>query len=164
MNALSDLVVKQGETDLTFTQILDAPRAVVFEAFSSAEHLKHWWMPAPCVMTNCTVDFRPGGEWNYTVQLPDGSLHRARSVYTEIVPGKRIELDDSFVDESGKVIEGLPSKHLSITFEEAGAQTELVVYAKLQTAAERQKLVDMGFVPGFTTALNQLVERLKTMQ
>lgn len=164
MNATSDLVVKQGETDLTFIQILDAPREVVFEAFSTAEHLKKWWMPAPCIMVNCTVDFRPGGEWNYTVQLPDGSQHSARSVYKEIVPNEKIEFDDFFIDENGKIIESLPSKHLTVTFDQAGEQTELVVHAQLKTAVERQKLVDMGFVQGFSTAVSQLVELIKGMQ
>ncbi len=163
MSESSDLVVKQGDKDLTFTQILDAPRDIVFEAFSKAEHITQWWMPAPCVMIQCTVDFRPGGKWNYRVQLPDGSEHAARAVYKTIVANEKIEFNDYFVDDDGKIAEGLPSKHVTITFDEAGEQTELIVHAQLQTAAERQELVDMGFVQGFSTALGQLVEVIKSI-
>ncbi len=163
MNTASDLVVKQGETDLTFIQIMDAPRDLVFEAFSQAEHIKQWWMPTPCVMTACTVDFRIGGEWNYTVQLPDGSEHRARAVYKAIIPNEKIEFDDYFIDDKGKIVEGLPSKHVTVTFDGASDQTELTVYVQLHTAAERQQLIDMGFVQGFTTALGQLEKLVKSI-
>ena len=163
MSQSSDLIVRQGDKDLTFIQILDAPREVVFEAFSKAEHITQWWMPAPCIMIQCTIDFRPGGEWNYRVQLPGGNEHSAKAVYKTIIPNKKIEFVDYFVDDEGKVIEDLPSKHVTITFDAAGEQTELVFNAALKTATERQKQVDMGFVTGFSAALNQLVEVIKSI-
>lgn len=158
MSVASDLVVRQGEKDITFIQILEVPKDVVFTAFSSAEHLRKWWMPEPCVMTECTVDFRPGGKWDYEVEVPGGERHRARVVYEEIIPEEKIVAMDYFLDSSGKILEGLPSKRLTITFDGAGNETELKVHIQLQSAAERQKLVGMGFVPGFTTAIKQLIQ------
>lgn len=162
MKTAGDLVIKQGETEITFTQILDAPRDIVFEAFSKAEHIRAWWLPAPCIMTQCTVDFRPGGVWRYAVQLPDGMHHNVRAIFRTIAPNETIEFDDYFVDDNDKIIDGLPSKHVTIRFDQAGEQTELIVHVQLQSVPERQKLVDMGFLQGFSTALGQLTKLIES--
>lgn len=157
MSANSDIVLRQTETDLTFTQIHDAPKELVFIAFSKAEHLKQWWGPPGCKIVKCEVDFQTGGQWDYTIRTDSGEEHRARAIYKEIIPNEKIEFIDYFLDESGKVIENMPSKHVTITFDGVGNQTELTVHVQLKTAAERQQLMNMGFLRGFSAALTQLV-------
>jgi uncharacterized protein YndB with AHSA1/START domain len=164
MSANSDIVLQQTETDLTFTQIHDAPKALVFLAFSKAEHLKQWWGPPGCSVVDCDVDFRTGGQWDYTIRTDSGEDHRARAVYKDIVPNEKIEFIDYFLDANGNVIENLPSKHVTIKFDGIGNQTELTVHVQLKSAAERQQLMDMGFLQGFSTALNQLAAYEKVIE
>jgi uncharacterized protein YndB with AHSA1/START domain len=90
-------------------------------------------------------------------------MHKARAIYREIVPSEKIVFDEHFLDDNGKTIESLPSKHTTIIFDEAGDQTELVINVQLRSAAERQKLVGMGFTKGFPAALNQLTSYIKTI-
>lgn len=163
MSANSDIVLRQTETDLTFTQIHDAPKELVFLAFSKAEHLKEWWGPPGCKVVECDVDFRTGGLWNYTIQTDAGEHHRARAIYKDIVPNEKIEFIDYFVAENGKIIENLPSKHVTIRFDGVGNQTELTVHVQLKTAAEREQLMNMGFLKGFSASLTQLAAYEKAL-
>lgn len=163
MSTPSDIVLRQTETDLTFTQIHDAPKELVFRAFSNAEHLKQWWGPPGCKVVECEVDFRIGGQWDYTIHTDTGEDHRARSIYKDIVPNEKIEFIDYFLDEHGKVIESLPSKHVTVRFDGISDQTELTVHVQLKTAAERQQLMNMGFLKGFSASLTQLVAYEKVL-
>ena len=55
------------------TRLVDAPRDLVFEAWSDVEHLKHWWGPNGFTTTTSEFDFRPGGVWRFVMHGPDGT-------------------------------------------------------------------------------------------
>jgi len=160
MNLDNAIDIAQTDKEITFSLVLDAPRQLVFKTFSQAEHLKQWWGPKACPVTNCTIDFRIGGEWRYSIQTPDGEDHWAKAIYDEIVPNERIVFTDYFIKADGSVIKSLPSKQVIVSLNDTNGQTQLDVHVLLASVAERQKLVDMGFLPGFTDALNNLSELL----
>ena len=61
--------------ELVMTRVFDAPRAVVFEAWTKAEHVARWFTPAPLTTGQCEVDFREGGAFRIGMHMPDGSEH-----------------------------------------------------------------------------------------
>ncbi len=149
----------QNDRELTFARIYDAPRELVFRAFSQAELISQWWPPKGWAMPVCTLDFRTGGEWRYCIRNAAGEEHWARAVYRQIVPMQQIVFWDEIVDAQGNSIQGLPTKTVTVTFEDLGGRTKMDVLVQLATADDRQKLMEMGFIGGFTQSLNNL-ERL----
>ena len=153
------IAIEQSNSDLTFTQVLNAPRELIFKAFSESEHVKQWWGPEGWAVPVCTIDFQPGGIWLYCIRNTEGEEHWTKAVYREIVPPERIVFTDNLVDASGNPIKGLPPKRVIVTLDDANGKTRLRVHVQLESAADRQKLVDMGFVRHFPETLNNL-ERL----
>lgn len=74
MSARNKTVTKGDPREIVVTRLFDADRARVFAAWTTAEHLKHWFAPAGYTVTFCTVDFRVGGTWRLRFQAPDGGL------------------------------------------------------------------------------------------
>ena len=80
---------------LALCRIFDAPRELVFEAWSTAEHLKRWFCPAGWTVTDCRCDFREGGRFDICMRSPEGQDHWSRCRYTEIVRPERIAYSNS---------------------------------------------------------------------
>ncbi|GAA3332740.1 hypothetical protein GCM10020331_094020 [Ectobacillus funiculus] len=87
----------EGQELILERVFFDAPRELVFKAFSEAEHLKHWWGPRGWTLTVCNIDFRPGGTWHYCMKCIDekqGDFFTdtnlgEKAVYLEIVEAEK---------------------------------------------------------------------------
>lgn len=154
------IAIEQSDTELTFTQVLNAPRELVFRAFSQSEHVKQWWGPEGWAMPVCTIDFRPGGTWLYCIRNAEGEEHWAKAVYREIEPPERIVFTDNMVDDRGNRIEDFPSRLVTVTFDDLDGTTRLRVHVRLESAADLKKLVEMGFVKHFPETLEHLEQLL----
>jgi uncharacterized protein YndB with AHSA1/START domain len=73
------------------TRVFDAPRRLVFEAWTNPEHLPHWMLgPDGWTMSVCEIDLRPGGAWHYAWSHVDGTEMEMRGVYQEVSPPERL--------------------------------------------------------------------------
>lgn len=81
-----------ADREFVISRIIDAPREVVFEAFSEVRHLSRWWGPEGFTTTTTAFEFRAGGEWVFVMHGPDGTDYQAWISWTEIVPPERIAL------------------------------------------------------------------------
>src|ERR1019366_6698079 len=78
------------EREIVITRVVDAPRRLVFEAYTNPEHLPHWLLgPQGWTMPVCEVDLRPGGTWHFGWRKSDGTEMEMRGVYREITPSER---------------------------------------------------------------------------
>jgi uncharacterized protein YndB with AHSA1/START domain len=113
------------ERELVITRVFDAPRRLVFEAWTQPEHLARWWGPQGFVNVAWEMDVRPGGAWFRRMQAPDGTLFIKRGVYQEVVPPERLVL--TYVNEAA---DGTldPETLVTVTFEEQGAKTRLTLH------------------------------------
>jgi len=157
-NSMAD----EEKRELTFTRIFDAPRQLVFKAFSDPEQLRQWWGPQGWSMPVCMIDFRPGGDWSYCIRNPSGEKHWVRARYHKIVPTQEIAFSDVMVDSQGKVIGGLPEKHETVTFEDLGSQTRVTMHVRLDSLVDYEKLLAMGFLRGFNETLSNLEHFLQS--
>src|SRR6266852_708517 len=98
------VVTKSTARELIITRIFDAPRALVFEAWTKPEHIVHWFGPNGFTLPVCEMDFRTGGSYRLCMRAPDGNEHYAHGVYREIVPSERIVWTSSFEDVPGSEI------------------------------------------------------------
>jgi uncharacterized protein YndB with AHSA1/START domain len=137
---------------LEMTRTFDAPRSLVWEAWTKAEHVAQWFTPRPLTTVKCEVDLRPGGVFRITMRMPDGLEHPMDAKFVEVVPPEKIV----FV---GK-IEGDNEVHTTVTFTESGGKTTLAVH---QTYAYESNAT-RGAPMGWKATLDQLGEVVASLR
>jgi uncharacterized protein YndB with AHSA1/START domain len=150
----------------------DAPRELVYEAHTTAEHLKHWWGPRGWILSACTVDFRPEGVWHYCMKCIDqnqgdfyGLESWGKAVYKEIVRSEKLAYMDYFSDAEGNEAEGMPASKFDMTFEQLdGSKTKITSRAKYESEEALKKVMEMGMEQGISETSDRLEEYLKTQQ
>ena len=107
---------------LTITRTFDAPRELVFKAWSQPEHLVRWWAPTGFTTPSCEMEFRPGGSYRSVIRSPEGKEHRMRGVYHEVVPPERLVMTFAWEDEAGQ-----PGHEtlITVTFADQAGKTRL---------------------------------------
>jgi uncharacterized protein YndB with AHSA1/START domain len=142
-------------------RVFDAPRELVFKAWSEAERLSQWWGPRQWPTTYCTVDFRVGGVWHYCMTGPDGTQSWGKGLYSEILPPERIVYTDTFSDEAGNSLPGMPATVITVEFIDlGGGKTKLVSRAEFGSKEDLESLMKMGMVQGLTETWDRLEEYL----
>jgi len=148
-----------------------APRELVFQAFTQAEHLKHWWGPRGWTLPVCHLDFRVGGVWHYCMKCEDknqgdfyGMESWGKAVYREIVEPEKIVYVDYFSDAEGNVADNMPSTNVTLTFVETDSGTKVINHAEYASAESLKQVMDMGMLEGITDTWNRLVEHLESIQ
>ena len=142
------------------TRVFDAPRALVFEAFSDPKHLAQWWGPTGFTTTTHSFDMRPGGTWRFVMHGPDGRDYQNLITYDEIVKPEKL------VYHHGGTAGVEPVQfNVVVTFEDIGGnRTRLTMHALFPTAAERDYVArEYSAVEGGRQTLARLGEYLKVM-
>lgn len=146
------------DRELSFERVLDAPRELVFQAFTRPEHVAQWWGPNGFTTTTHEMDVRPGGVWRMVMHGPDGTDYDNLITYLEVVEPERLVYDHGD--------QGDPQQfHVSVTFEElAGGKTRLTMRSLFQSKAALEYVVkEYGAIEGAKQTLNRLTEFLRTM-
>lgn len=133
------------------TRTFDAPRKLVWEVMTQAEHLKHWMGPTG-QLTHATVDLRPGGVFHYGMAMPNGDVMWGKWTFKEIVPPEKMVVIVAFSDEAKGMTRHpmaptWPLELLStFTFEDAGVgKTKFTIRWRTHNAtAEEQNTFDAG--------------------
>lgn len=90
--------------EVVITRIFDAPRELVWQAWTEPEHLMRWWGPKDFTSPTCKIDLRVGGKYLYCMRSPEGQEFWSTGTYREIVPPERLVVTDSFADKDGNVV------------------------------------------------------------
>jgi uncharacterized protein YndB with AHSA1/START domain len=141
------------DRELEITRLIDAPRPLVFRAWTEPEHLARWWGPKGFTTIACQMDIRVGGTYRYGMRSPDGVEYWKRGVYREIVEPERIVFTFAWDDASGR-----PGHELitTVTFVEAGAKTKLTLRQFGFTTSERRD----EHVIGWSSCLERFADYL----
>src|SRR5262249_7508898 len=86
------------DREVLLTRTFEAPRALVFDAWTRPELLRRWYGPSGWSLAVCEVDLKVGGAWHYVLRRPDGRTVGQRGVYSEIVPGERLVNTETWDD------------------------------------------------------------------
>ena len=141
-------------------RLFDAPRELVFKAWSEAERLSQWWGPRGWTVPYCKVDFRPGGVWHYCMEGPGGMQSWGKAVYNEIVVPERIVYTDTFSDEAGNQAPGMPVMVITVEFIDEGGKTRVVSRGEFASREDLESLIQMGLIQGLTETWDRLEEYL----
>jgi uncharacterized protein YndB with AHSA1/START domain len=154
-----------GQT-IVITRVFDAPRELVWKAWTDAEHLMRWWGPRPYTSPACKLDFRVGGKYHFCMRSPDGQDLWSTGVYLEIVPLERIVFTDSFADAQGNAV---PASYygiggdfpmelsVTVTFKDLGDKTEMTLTHAGLPAGE----ILEGTRAGWDSSFDKLEETLE---
>jgi len=155
----------RAERVLDITRVFDAPRELVWKAWTEPERVKRWWGPKGFTAPFCKIDLRVGGVFLYCMRSPDGKDYWSTGVYHEVVKPERIVYTDRFADERGNVV---PATHygmsadfplemlVTVTFEEHEGKTRLtLIHVGIPSGADRD-----GACQGWNESLDKLAEHL----
>jgi uncharacterized protein YndB with AHSA1/START domain len=139
------------------TRTLDAPRALVFAAWSDAKHLAQWWGPNGFTTTTHAFDFRPGGVWRFVMHGPDGRDYQNRITFDEIVAPERI-----VYRHGGDDVEPVQFS-TTVLFEDLGSKTRLIWRGVFPSAEERARVIrEYGADSGLVQTVARLVDYVAT--
>ena len=147
-------------TVLTASRFFAAPRADVFRAWTSAEHMKRWFAPEPCTVPEAEIDCRPGGVFALCMRLPDGRTHWCRGHFVEVSPPDRLSFDIA-VEMDGVVAF---AAHTVVTFEHRPPGTLLTARQTYTVFDPAARFAIQGAPEGWRSTLENLAAEVVRIQ
>jgi uncharacterized protein YndB with AHSA1/START domain len=155
--------------DLLLERIVDVPRELVWRAWTTPEHVKKWFTPAPWTTVDCEIDLRPGGIFRTVMRSPEGQTFPNIGCYLEIVENERLIWTNAVApgyrpNESPAACPGESFYFTAvISLEPHGNGTKYSALVMHADAGSCKRHEDMGFRDGWGAALDQLITLTKTM-
>ena len=119
-----NVALKPVANDLVMTRDFNAPRELVFAAWTDVRRASQWWAPRDCTPLSCEMDLRPGGAWRRRMRAPDGTVVTKWGVYREVAAPERLVFTYITEYADGKVD---PETLVTVTFEDLGGRTRLML-------------------------------------
>ena len=159
-------VGEQGKQSIRISRVFDAPRELVWKAWTDPEHFKRWWGPKDFTCPFCEMDLRVGGKYLNCMRSPEGKEYWGTGVFREIIPMERIVFTDSFADEKGNLVPGthygmspdFPLEMLVIvTFEDQDGKTKMTLeHIGIMSGPDKE-----GTQQGWSESFDKLAESLQ---
>jgi uncharacterized protein YndB with AHSA1/START domain len=145
------------EQELVLTRVFDAPRELVFNAWTDPKQVAQWWGPRGFTNPVCDLDVRPGGAIRIHMRAPDGTVYPMTGVYNEVVEPERLVFTSAALDADGNpMFEVLTT----VIFVEQGSKTKQILRARvIKTTAQAAPYI-AGMEQGWTQSLERLAEFL----
>ena len=147
-----------ADREIVTRRLIDAPRELVYEAFTDPKHVGHWFGPDGFTLTTRSMDVRAGGQWIFVMHGPDGTDWPNVVTYQEVMPPSRLRYqhgDDKEPDMFSVVV----------TFGDEGGKTALTMRAVFKTAAAREFVArERGAVEGAQQTIARLDAYVRSMR
>lgn len=145
--------------DLVLERTIDVPRELVWKAWTTPDHLKHWFTPAPWQTTHCEIDLRPGGIFRTVMKGPEGPEIDNSGCYLQVVENEMLVWTDGLLPGFRPKAESFMTARLTLESVPQGTKYIATVYHKNQQ--DREKHQQMGFEAGWGAVVDQLREYIK---
>src|SRR5260221_10214462 len=146
-------VTTPTDREVVLTRVFDAPRHLVWDAFTKPELLKRWFGPRGWSLVVCEVDLKVGGGFRFVLRGPDGKEMGMRGVYREIVPPERSVHMESFDDYPGE-------SQVTAVFVEQGGKTTLTATVLYPSQEVCDIVIKSGMEHGAAESYDRLAELL----
>ena len=150
-------VATPTDREIVMTRVFDAPRHLLFDAFSKPALLNRWFGPRGWSLVVCEVDLRVGGGFRFVLRGPDGREMGMRGVYREIVPPERSVHMESFDDYPGE-------SQVTAVFVEQNGQTTLTATVLYPSPEVRDAVIRSGMEHGAAESYDRLAELLASAE
>ncbi len=124
MTASRSSTAPTAQLELVVSRLIDAPRVLVFKAWTQQDHAARWWGPQGFTVVSCRLDATEGGSYRVSMRSPEGTMHTKRGVYQEVVAPERLVFTYAWEDADGNLGHAM---HITVTFEARGQQTLLTL-------------------------------------
>jgi uncharacterized protein YndB with AHSA1/START domain len=148
--AETSIIAEPGTRTIVMMRAFDAPRAVVFEAWTRPEHVARWWDPGGVPLQVCEIDLRPNGVFRWVNRGPDGKDYPFSGIYREIAAPERLVFTSS-----GSVA--------TLIFVEDAGKTKLTMTIECPTIEDRDALLRMRVDVGTARTLDNLAKYVGSM-
>ena len=146
-----------SDREIVMTRVFDAPRRLVFEAWTNPKHLSRWMLgPEGWTMPVCEIDLRPGGVWHFVWRRSDGTEMEMRGVYREITPPERVVSTESWGGDWPETIN-------TLTLSERDGKTTVSQAVLYPSKEARDAALKTGMKDGVTVSFDRLAEYVRTM-
>jgi uncharacterized protein YndB with AHSA1/START domain len=149
-------VTTPSEREIVIQRVFDAPRRIVFEAWTKAEHVAQWWDPSGTPLAVCEIDLRPNGAFRFVNSGPDGAKYPFTGFYREITPPARLVIGGPSPVSKGESV-------CTLVFNEEDGKTTLTMTFACQSRADRDALLRMRVDEGTAQTLDNLDKYLGTI-
>ena len=146
------------DEQILITREFDAPRHLVFEAWTTPELVRRWWHARRGEMTVAEIDLRVGGQWRYAMVTEDGFEVAFHGEYLEIVPNERIVSTETYEGVPEGVSEADATTVNTATFTEVDGRTTLTILVQAPSKESRDAIIESGMEAGLQDALDLLEE------
>ena len=147
-------VTTPTDREVVLTREFDAPKHLVYDAFTKPELLKRWFGPRGWSLSVCEVDHRVGGGFRFVMRGPDGNEMGMRGKYVELAPPDRSVHIESFDDYPGE-------STVTAVFTEAGGKTTLTATVLYPSKEVRDIVIQSGMEHGAAESYDKLAELLE---
>ena len=156
--AAGNSVIAPERTVVT-TRVFDAPREVVYKAWTDPKQLAQWFPPKDFTSPRCEVDARPGGVFRCDMKGPDGppfngAVFPGKGVFREVVPNERLVFTFAGDDDTP------PPILMTVLFQDQGKKTKLTIHQTAETVADYEALLKLGVREGLGQSFEKLDELL----
>ena len=158
-NGTASALSMPSDTEITMGRVFDAPREMVFRAYTDPELIAKWWGPRQYSTVVDQMDVRPGGTWRFINRGPDGTDFAFNGVYREVVPPERIVNTFEFEPMPGHV-----SVETTVFEELEGDRTRVRMHVQFDNVDDRDGMVSSGMETGWTESMERLTELLATLK
>src|SRR5688572_20066455 len=145
-------VTTPSDEEILITREFDAPKHLVYKAYTTPELVSRWWPGQRGRMESCEIDLRVGGQWRYVMRTPDGFEVGFHGEYSEIVENERLVHTEVY---EGAPPGSAPALNV-VTFEESGGHTTLTMLTRVESRAVRDMIIDSGMEGGMQEGMDIL--------
>ena len=150
-------ITTPNDRDIVLTRVFDAPRALVFKAFTDPTLIPKWWGRRGHTTTVDTMDVRPGGAWRFVERAPDGNEFSFHGIYREIEAPGRLVYTFEFEPMPGYISLEM------VKLEEQDGKTTMSNTVAFHTMEDRDGMIASGMESGATDSMDKLAELLASM-
>jgi uncharacterized protein YndB with AHSA1/START domain len=147
-----------NERTVVLTRVFDAPRSRVFEAWTRAEHLTHWFGPRGFTIHSCETDPRPGGVFRLCMRAKDGKDYWVRGEFREVAPPARLVIHCTADDHTGVA---RLEETIDVTFTEERGRTTVALNASARGPSEEAAAMLKGMDKGWAQTVERLHSHLR---
>lgn len=167
MPARSTELVKSEGKEIVLARVFDAPRKLVWKAWTRPEHIAKWFGPRGFTTRVTKYEFKPRGKWVYVMRGPDGTDYPCHGVFREIVENERIVTTDEFGEDHPAITDdqsGMPRGMIvTCSFTDEGDKTRVTITILHRSEEDRVKHAKMGVVDGWGSSFECMDEHLAAL-
>jgi uncharacterized protein YndB with AHSA1/START domain len=171
-DARARAVEDAAEREFVISRVFDAPRKLVFEAWTEPKHMMRWWGPRTVTNPVCEMDVRPGGAYRITMRDANGEDYPIKGFFRGVVRPERLVMTMDCSEHSQKWHDMVCPNHpagdknpvgeilCTVTFEEEAGKTRVTVRQRFASVEIRNAMLKLGMNDGWSESFDKLAELL----